>query len=156
MKTHFSRSSRRGVKVFLAVTLEILLVLAGSGFREVRADADDPGYVISIQFENDFFGGGTDRHFSHGTRIECLTSPIQWMSDAADKLPWFRSERSRDNPKDELRARASFSLGKTFTHLKTRRPPSSSPTTGPMRVGSTWDSDWWPTRAPSVTTFLDT
>jgi len=114
MKTRFLRSSRKGVKVFLAATLEILLVLVGSGFGEVRADADDPGYVISIQFENDFFGGGTDRHFSHGTRIECLTSPIQWMSDAADKLPWFRSERARDNPKDELRARASFSLGQNI------------------------------------------
>jgi lipid A 3-O-deacylase len=114
MKTRFLRSSRKGVKVFLAATLEILLVLVGSGFGEVRADADDPGYVISIQFENDFFGGDTDRHFSHGTRIECLTGPIQWMSDAADKLPWFRSERARDNPKDELRARASFSLGQNI------------------------------------------
>jgi len=38
--------------------------------------ADEPGYTISIQFENDFFGGGTDRHFTHGTRIECITRPI--------------------------------------------------------------------------------
>jgi lipid A 3-O-deacylase len=104
----------RGLKVFLAVALEILLVLVGSGFGEGPAYAEDPGYVISIQFENDFFGGGTDRHFSHGTRIECLTSPIQWMSDAADKLPWFKSERARSSPKDEFKARASFSLGQNI------------------------------------------
>jgi lipid A 3-O-deacylase len=100
--------------LFLLQTFVALLLSAGMGFGERTAFADDPGYVISIQFENDFFGGGTDRHFSHGTRIECLTSPIQWMTDVADKVPWFRSERARSNPKDELKARASFSLGQNI------------------------------------------
>jgi len=120
MKNRFSWSFQSRLGEFLPVTLVILIFLVCAGLGERTACADDPGYVISIQFENDFFGGGTDRHFSHGTRIECLTSPIQWMTDAADKLPWFISERARNSPKDELKARASFSLGRTYSRLKIR------------------------------------
>jgi lipid A 3-O-deacylase len=114
MKEDLSRSSQRVGTLFLMHALVALLISVGLGFGEGPAYADDPDYVISIQFENDFFGGGTDRHFSHGTRVECLTGPIQWMTDAADKLPWFRSERARNNPEDELKARASFSLGQNI------------------------------------------
>jgi len=114
MKNHFSRSFQSRLGEFLPVALVIFILLMGAGLGERPAYADDSGYVISLQFENDFFGGGTDRHFSHGTRIECLTGPIQWMTDAADKLPWFISERARNSPKDELKARASFSLGQNL------------------------------------------
>ena len=114
MKDCLIQKSRGIGAPFLVCAVVALLISADTGFGGGTAYADDPGYVISIQFENDFFGGGTDRHFSHGTRIECLTSPIQWMTDAADKVPWFRSERARSNPKDELKARASFSLGQNI------------------------------------------
>jgi hypothetical protein len=114
MKDCLIQKSRGIGAPFLVCAVVALLISADTGFGGGTAYADDPGYVISIQFENDFFGGGTDRHFSHGTRIECLTSPIQWMTDAADKVPWFRSERARSNPKDELKARASFSLGQSI------------------------------------------
>jgi hypothetical protein len=70
--------------------------------------------LISIQFENDFFGGGTDRHFTHGTRIELLTRPLKWISAGADKLPWFSSEKALSNPDEALRGRASFSLGQSI------------------------------------------
>lgn len=76
--------------------------------------ADDADYLISIQFENDFFGGGSDRHFTHGSRVECLTRPIEWISDAADKIPWFSSEKAMDSRKDALKARASLSLGQSI------------------------------------------
>ena len=114
MKGCLTQKSRGIGAPFLVFAFAVLLISADTGFGEGTAYADDPGYVISVQFENDFFGGGTDRHFSHGTRIECLTAPIQWMTDAADKVPWFRSERARSNPKDELKARASFSLGQNI------------------------------------------
>lgn len=114
MKEHLSQSSQGTRSLFQVRILAILIILSGTWFWAGPAHADDPGYVISIQSENDFFGGGTDRHFSHGTRIECLTAPIQLITDAADKLPWFRSERARTNPKDELKARASFSLGQNM------------------------------------------
>lgn len=76
--------------------------------------ADDQDYVISVQFENDFFGGSTDRHFSHGTRMECLTRPIQWITDAADKLPWFSAREALNDSKDALKARASLSIGQNI------------------------------------------
>jgi hypothetical protein len=76
--------------------------------------ADDRGYIISIQFENDFFGGGTDRHFTHGTRIECLTDPISWITNAADKLPWFSTDRAKEHPDERLQARAGFSVGQSI------------------------------------------
>ena len=114
MKNDLSRGSQRKRSVFLPLVPVVFIVLIGTGFWAGTAHADEPGYLISIQFENDFFGGGTDRHFSHGTRIECLTSPIQWITDAADKLPWFKSERARSSPKDELKARASLSLGQNI------------------------------------------
>jgi len=76
--------------------------------------AHDRGYTVNIQFENDFFGGGTDRHFTHGTRVECVTRPIGWITDLADKLPWFSSERAENDPKEALRGRASLSLGQNM------------------------------------------
>ena len=76
--------------------------------------ADDPGYTISIQFENDFFGGGTDRHFTHGSRIELLTEPIKWITDAAAKLPWFSATEALYPPEDAWKARVSISLGQNI------------------------------------------
>lgn len=83
--------------------------------------AAEPGDLISIQFENDFFGGGTDRHFTHGTRIECLTRPLKWISKGADKLPWFSAEKAAGDPDEALKGRASFSLGQSiFTPENTK------------------------------------
>jgi hypothetical protein len=94
----------------LAVSLASVCFFAWIGL----SFAGDLDYVISIQFENDFFGGGSDRHFTHGTRLECLTQPIKWITDAADKIPWFSSEKALKNPKDALKARASFSIGQNI------------------------------------------
>lgn len=114
MKSGLSPSAQRVSRRQWAPLLAAIVFLLGQGFRGGNACADDPGDVISLQFENDFFGGGTDRHFSHGTRIECLTGPIQWITDAADKLPWFKSERARNPLKDDFEARAGFSLGQNM------------------------------------------
>lgn len=94
------------------VSLVVLVLYLGGGI----AFAQDPGYAISVQFENDFFGGGTDRHFTHGTRIVGLTKPIKWITDAAEKIPWFSTESAKasDNQKDDLKARASLSIGQNI------------------------------------------
>ena len=92
------------------VTLIVLLLFTSSPF----SFAEEPGYTISIQFENDFFGGGTDRHFTHGTRIECLTRPIKWITDTADKLPWFSAKKALSPPEDEWKARVSLSMGQNI------------------------------------------
>jgi lipid A 3-O-deacylase len=104
-----------------------------------RAFADDPGYLISIQFENDFFGGGTDRHFTHGTRIECLTRPLKWIAEGADKLPWFSSEKALNDSDEALKARASISIGQSiFTPEDTTAKdliPDDRPYAGWLYVG---------------------
>lgn len=74
----------------------------------------EEGPLVSVQFENDFFGGGTDRHFSHGSRIEVLTAPIDWVSNAADRLPWFKTKRYEQDPGKGVKARASFSIGQNI------------------------------------------
>lgn len=38
--------------------------------QEVRPDA---GRIVNVQLENDLFGGGTDRHYTHGTRLSYLS-----------------------------------------------------------------------------------
>jgi len=91
-----------------------LIIIAYSAIWTGLSCADDSDYLISVQFENDFFGGGTDKHFTHGTRIEALSKPIKLISDAADKLPWFSSERAMKNSNDALKARASLSIGQNI------------------------------------------
>ncbi|MEW6668386.1 MAG: lipid A deacylase LpxR family protein [Thermodesulfobacteriota bacterium] len=76
--------------------------------------ADLEGYSFHVQFENDFFGGGTDRHFTHGTRVECLTEPIPWITGLADKVPWFHSEKARKAPGEAIQGRASVSFGQNM------------------------------------------
>ena len=76
--------------------------------------ADSGGYSVHVHFENDFFGGGTDRHFTHGTRIEAMTDPIPWITNLADKVPWFRSEKARKDPEGAIQGRASVSVGQNM------------------------------------------
>jgi hypothetical protein len=76
--------------------------------------ADDSDHLISIQLENDFFGGGSDRHFTHGTRIEYLSAPIKWITDAANKFPNFNLERTGEDQKDAVTGRASLSMGQNI------------------------------------------
>jgi len=97
------------IRLFI-LTLIVLSLFTSSSL----SFADEPGYTISIQFENDFFGGGTDRHFTHGTRIECLTRPIKWITDTADKLPWFSIEKALYPPADKWKARLSLSMGQNI------------------------------------------
>jgi len=104
----------RSKSPYTARRLLSILVLLALWTNEDRASAEDPGPLISIQFENDFFGGGTDRHFTHGTRIECLTKPLPWIAKAADKLPWFSSEKALPGPDEALKGRASFSVGQSI------------------------------------------
>ncbi len=94
--------------------LLLLLLWSPPGYGgEIPASQDEDGYICSIQFENDFFGGGTDRHFTHGTAINCLTKPIPWIVRAADKLPWFASEKGNGGG-DQPQARGSISINQSI------------------------------------------
>jgi lipid A 3-O-deacylase len=96
-------------RIFI-VALAMLCILAWAA----PSTADDPGYVFSVQLENDFFGGGTDRHFTHGTRIEYLTKPIGWITDWANRLPWLRFGDEKEVDTDSIKGRASFSIGQNM------------------------------------------
>lgn len=95
-------------KCRLLLTALCACLWAGTAF------ADAGGYSVHVHFENDFFGGGSDKHFTHGTRIECLTDPIPWITALADKVPWFRSERARKDPEGAMQGRASVSVGQNM------------------------------------------
>lgn len=89
----------------------IAILLLGSHEKSL---AEIPGNACSIQFENDFFGGGSDRHFTHGSRFSCLTEPIDWITDIAGNLPWFDTGQIRQNNGPGLLARASISIGQNI------------------------------------------
>ena len=102
--------------MIMFITRKIIVILAAvcSCIWVDLSIANEPGHVFSIQFENDFFGGGTDKHFTHGTRIEYITRPIKWITDGANKLPWFSSERKINDHKNALKGRASLSIGQNI------------------------------------------
>ncbi len=78
------------------------------------ASPNEVGHICSLQLENDFLGGGTDRHFTHGTRVSLVTKPIDWITDAADKLPWLHMKGAGESSDDALQARASVSVGQSI------------------------------------------
>lgn len=100
---------------FISVRLFLIALTAASILAGIDpCHSAEEGPLVSIQFENDFFGGGTDRHFSHGSRIEVLTAPIDWIADAADTLPWFKTGRNQKDSGKGLKARASISVGQNI------------------------------------------
>ena len=65
---------------------------------------DDKG-IFTAQFENDMFGG-SDQHFTHGTRFSWLSPESRgWVEDMARLVPFFDSGARR---------RVSFSLGQNI------------------------------------------
>jgi len=43
-----------------------------------------------------------------------MTKPIEWIADAADKLPWFSFERAQSKDENALKGRASLSIGQNI------------------------------------------
>lgn len=70
----------------------------------------DNGGILSIQMENDFFLGDTDRHFTHGTRLSYTTGERPADTDdliakAAGLVPFFP---------DQGVSRAHYALGQNI------------------------------------------
>lgn len=64
----------------------------------------DPAWIVTLQFSNDIFGG-SDRHFTHGTRFSALSpddSVPDFIEDAAKALPLFPEDGN---------LRVTYSLG---------------------------------------------
>jgi lipid A 3-O-deacylase len=92
------------------------LALAFFGFvpHPARAEASRArpslGY-LSLEAENDLFGNGADRHFTHGTAVNYFSEPCQfrWVERAAQAL-WLAP---KDGPECE-RTRVGFGLGQAI------------------------------------------
>ncbi len=75
-----------------------LMTLVFIGFVSSGAEAATPleklkdGGFWSIQFENDLWGSGDDRFYSHGTEVSYLSlkSPPGWLTRLGQGLPFFR------------------------------------------------------------------
>lgn len=102
----FQFSLKSSVRVGSALLFLVLCGVPGHAY------VDEPGYICSVQIANDFFSGSTDRHFTHGTAVNCLTRPLPWVVKAANRLPWFAVEEEIDEEKP--RARASFSINQSI------------------------------------------
>jgi hypothetical protein len=96
----------------LALAAALAMLLTTPGFS--AADSPDDSGTINLMIENDLFGAGTDRHFTHGTKLTyttreyvpdyqaARTSPIAWV---AGQIPFWP---------DGARARATYSLGQSI------------------------------------------
>lgn len=113
-----------------------LMIAAGAA----KADTPDDRGTISVMLENDVFGAGTDRHFTHGTKFTYTTreyvpdyaagrtSPIAWV---AGQIPFWP---------DGARARATYSLGQSIYTpddiSDPNRRPNDRPYAGWLYVGA--------------------
>ncbi len=96
-----------GLKIIGVVALSIGALL-------IFSFAEALGQVVSIQFENDFFGGDSDRHFTHGTRLEWLSNPIKSIGDKVDQIQWLGFQKKTSDSADVLETRVSLSVGQNI------------------------------------------
>lgn len=97
---------------FFLVLAGIVVMFPGSNMIK-SACAEQPGYIVSVQLENDLLGG-TDRYFTHGSRIQVLTKPISRIADIADRFPWFSKALALEDTDSTLDARTSISFGQSI------------------------------------------
>ncbi len=76
---------------FFCVSILLLLPLALMAWEApAQASSDDPDLerIVNFQLENDLFGGGTDRHYTHGSRISVFSSeePTKFEEDFKNDL----------------------------------------------------------------------
>lgn len=63
----------QSMKLLLLITI---FIFSNTDIAHGHADKEhdlDSSQFLNLQFENDLFGDGADNHFTHGTRISCLT-----------------------------------------------------------------------------------
>ena len=94
--------------------LGLLGTLSAGPATAATAPPAPKGSFWSLQLENDIWGSGDDRFYSHGTEISYLRpgKPPGWLSDFAQQLPFFELGDAQA---------FQFSLGqKIFTPQNTR------------------------------------
>lgn len=102
---------RQGFLCLPAILIGIAGLMAGAS---QAATGDESRWLCDFQFENDFFGGNTDHHYTHGTRIGCLSRRLHWFETLADQLPWFSLAKAQAPERNQLKARARITLGQNI------------------------------------------
>lgn len=76
-------------RLFLSVLC--LLLMIGSPVLAADFSTPDRSGILSVQVENDLWGSGADRYYTHGTRISYLSSEETpaWLKQAARLVPIF-------------------------------------------------------------------
>jgi hypothetical protein len=84
-----------------------LLLLACPAWAGHVHDGPDKAGVLSVQVENDLWGEGSDRHYTHGTRLSYLSSEEvpKWLLRSAAYVPMFSRSGS---------LRTSYSIGQSI------------------------------------------
>jgi hypothetical protein len=79
------QKTRQAVSTLAVSTLAALMTLAPVAWSE-----DSKG-SLTVAFENDLFGAGTDQHYTHGTEITYVSDTYQpsWLLKAASWLPFY-------------------------------------------------------------------
>lgn len=93
------------LKIILPVL--IILNLPALIFADDNPAIPDSAGILSLQVENDLWGSGTDRYYTHGTRLSYLSSEEtpKWLEHAAALVPVF-SQRGH--------LRTSYAVGQSI------------------------------------------
>jgi len=106
------RKNRRGFLLSWAVgAMLVLLAPAHAASADEEASEDDGQGVVNIQLENDLWGSGKDRHYTHGTRFSYLSkeNPTGFEKAVKNKLKdWLPNLVLPDTN------RIGFSLGQSI------------------------------------------
>ncbi len=89
------------------IFLLLFLIFPGVAVAAPDLSLPDTSGILSVQVENDMWGNGTDRHYTHGTRLSYLSSektPL-WLERAAAYVPVF-SQRGH--------LRTSYAVGQSI------------------------------------------
>ncbi|HSB94874.1 MAG TPA: lipid A deacylase LpxR family protein [Spongiibacteraceae bacterium] len=71
----------------------LLLAAAAASLIANNAWSEDSKGSLTLAVENDLFGAGTDKHYTHGTEITYVSDTYQpsWLLTAASWMPFFES-----------------------------------------------------------------
>jgi hypothetical protein len=75
--------------------LPILLLVFDLGFAETPGGYEPRAGFLSIQLENDLWGSGKDRHYTHGTKISVMPAieACGWLKNSLNFIPFFIQHR---------------------------------------------------------------
>jgi hypothetical protein len=131
------------LKIFCASILWLLPSALMAGEPE-ELTTPDPGRIINFQLENDLFGGGTDRHYTHGSRISILSS--EKLTNFEEKMKGKVFSYLPEYFQPDTR-RIGFILGQNMFTPEDISRSDLIEDDQPYAVGCILESRWWRKRA---------